>query len=192
MRQWTGWMRTALIILLLEIIATTSLINYTLLSQTKTVNIVQAQEVLPYEGTVAQAGVSQKSLDSTESTSTEIDVIGMIRGNFPDNAEVAIKLAHAESGLKADTESWIDKTADGHSFSIGLMQINLTQHNLGEVDCTKAFTGKNYKAVVINKDLYNKCVELAKDPEINLKKAKEIYDRSGWNAWGAYNKTMLN
>jgi len=116
------------------------------------------------------------------------DISAMIAQTFPEETKLAVAVAKAESGLNPDTESWIDRTADGRPFSVGLMQINLTWHELDGVKCYEAFQGKNYKAKVINENLYQKCVKLAKDPKINLETAKGIYERSGnhFGAWGAY------
>jgi len=191
MEHWHKYIKVLLIVLLVEIIIVNALVINYFLSKTETISIVNAQEVGRESGMLVQADVSQKVLDSQESASTEIDVIGLIRANFPDNAEVAIRVFQAESGLKADTESWCDRTADDRSFSIGLAQINITQHKIGELDCPSSFKGANYKAIVINEKLYNECVKKAKNPEENLRVAKKIYDGRGWNSWGAYDKSML-
>ena len=107
---------------------------------------------------------------------------------FPEAKNEALAVFTAESGLNPQTESNIDIMPDGRPFSIGISQINLTWHELNGVKCYEAFEGKNYKAKVINEKLYEECVELAKDPKINLETARGIYDRSGGNfyKWGAF------
>ena len=195
LEQWK-WMKIVLTMILIEIIIVCGVIIYTLLSQSHTVVITaQASEVISQnspsgdvasnpsdENAVSNAGISLGNI------SYGATVEDLIVKYFGSESETAIKLFQAESGLNPNNESWCDKTADGHSFSIGLTQINLTQHKLGEVDSTKAYKGKNYEAIVIDEGLYSKCVKLAKDPKVNLTQAKKIYDSRGFTAWGAYNK----
>lgn len=110
----------------------------------------------------------------------------MIERTFPEDKKMAIKVFKLESGLDPNTPSNCDITKDGYVYSWGLVQINLTQHIIDGVDCTKAFSGKNNQATVVDKYLYSKCVKLAQDPEKSLELARKIYDKRKWNAWGAY------
>ncbi len=116
------------------------------------------------------------------------DISEMIRQTFPEDSHTAIALFQKESGLNPDCDSTTDIMADGRPFSVGLAQINLTQHKIGSVECYKAFRGKNYHAVVIDEGLYSKCVKMAKTPQLALEKARQIYEgrNNTWNAWGAY------
>ncbi len=77
-------------------------------------------------------------------------------------------------------------------YSFGIFQINLTQHELNGIDCTKAFQGKNNAATVIDKALYAKCAEMAKNPQINIQEAHDIFEKHGWSSWGAYNNNSYN
>ena len=133
-----------------------------------------------------------------------------------------------ESGGSSTIESKVDVCEDGNSFSIGLFQINMVATNFtipGEnqgknINCNPGEifeyskgtstpsreidpqTGKyKYKCKVINQDLYKKCKNALKDPQINideaLKKAKPdtIYNPESktlitrrvnfkpWSAW---------
>jgi len=71
-----------------------------------------------------------------------------------------------------------DITKDGKSFSVGLFQLNLTQHDLG-MGCTSAFSGKNYNATVVNQSLYDQCVAKAQDPNFNTAYACQLYNNRG-------------
>lgn len=101
---------------------------------------------------------------------------------FPNQYEKALSVFKCESGLDPKRHSEVDLMADGRAFSVGLAQINLTVSNVGGVDCTKAFLGKDYKAKVIDEELYKQCVKLAEDPDINLEAAKKK-QRGNWGAW---------
>lgn len=110
-----------------------------------------------------------------------------IRKTFPEEPNTAVATFYGESNHDATLGSHIDKTIDGHSFSWGIAQINITQHKVEGVDCPSAFLGKNSKARVIDRALFDKCVALLTDVDINLKKAREIYDERGsFGAWSVY------
>ena len=129
--------------------------------------------------TVGQVNGSEKSLTSIEN---------LIASYFPDNTEDAIRVFQAESGLNPDCPSVTDITKDGYVYSYGLAQINLTVSNIGGVDCSKAFKGRNNNAIVVDKALYNQCVKLAKDPDLNLDCAqKKFQGRGNWSSWGVVN-----
>lgn len=102
----------------------------------------------------------------------------------------AAAIAYAESHLNPKKPSESDLMADGRPFSVGLFQINMTWHTLAGTDCSKAFKGKDYAAVVIDETLYAKCVELAQDPLISIDTAKGIYQRSGnsFYQWSTFAK----
>ena len=112
----------------------------------------------------------------------------LIRKAFPEEPEIAVALAKAESGLDPEKPSEIDLMRDGRAFSIGLMQINLTVHKIDSFDCPSAFKGKDYQAVVVDEAMYQACVALASDPERSVDTARGIYVRSGYTfrRWGAY------
>jgi len=124
--------------------------------------------------------------------STE-DIAELVREYFPEEPNTAVATFYGESHLDPTLGSYVDRTRDGHAFSWGIAQINLTVHELEGVDCKKAFRGQNNNATVIDRPLFDKCVKLAQDPGINLKKAREIYEGrealgiDGFTAWGVYN-----
>lgn len=130
---------------------------------------------------VAVGVVSEKSTPQTSLGSLEEKILKEFNGD-----KVALAIARAESGLNHKQPSTTDFTADGHPFSIGLFQVNLTWNKVGGVDCTKAFNGKDKKAVVVDEELYTKCVKLASDPDKNIAAAKEIKKSGSWTRWGAY------
>jgi len=122
----------------------------------------------------------------------------IIREHFP-NDHTMLAIAKAESGLNPECQSNTDKLSDGRPFSIGLFQINLTVSEINGVNCSKAFRGINYDAVVIDEQLFEKCVNLAKNPLFNIKSAKDKYQNrvnrglDGRGAWGAFtNKAYLS
>lgn len=135
--------------------------------------------------TAVNSGGEESETQQKHADSTLHDLITKV---FPEDSTIALAIARSESGLNPRQESTTDKMADGRPFSIGLMQINLTVSSVGGVDCTKAFSGRNYHAVVVDEDLYERCVDLAKDPEHNLVAARHKYDgrKQTWLAWGAY------
>jgi len=119
--------------------------------------------------------------------------VGALSGTcFSSVANQASSIARAESAGVETAPSSVDKCAlDGKAVSWGLFQINLTVHKLGNLDCPSAFEGGPYTANnkncrVINQPLYDQCVSAAKNPQINIQKACEIYTaRGNWSAWGA-------
>lgn len=146
----------------------------------------QAENHTVEEGSSMEAGDAGGTLQNQRSDAS-VSIEELIREYFPENHELATAIFTHESQLLPDNESWIDRTADGHAFSIGIGQVNLTQHEIAGVKCREAFKGKNKHAIVINQELYEKCKELAKDPRLNLEKCREIYEeRQNFSAWGSY------
>ncbi len=112
--------------------------------------------------------------------SSDESIESQIKEAFPEGDRVtAAAIAYAESHHNPVKASESDLMPDGRPFSVGLFQINLTWHELAGTDCSKAFKGKNYKAVVVDEILYAKCVQLAQDPKVNIQTASSIYQRSG-------------
>lgn len=94
----------------------------------------------------------------------------VIADEFGDNAKIAIAIAKAESHLNpnAKGDMHIEFTKDGITMghSCGVFQIRVLP---GRPDC-----------------------ETLKDPEFNIKYAKQMFDRSGFTPWSAYkNGTYL-
>lgn len=177
---------------LLQIAGTIALI----LTLNVLINVAQAEPtVYQFENTPIDFGTSiapeSEHLNDDQNDEgkdgTAVDIVSKIEQAFPGN-KVAKALAQAESGLNPKKHSDTDRMKDGRAFSVGVMQINLTVHKVGDKDCTKAFSGRNYQAKVINEALYQECVKLAENPDVNLTVAKGIYERSGntFNSWGAY------
>jgi hypothetical protein len=112
----------------------------------------------------------------------------LIRNYFPEDPETAIAIAKAESGLDPRKPSTTDITRDGHVYSHGLFQINLTVSNIDGVPCNQAFDGKNNGSTIKDTALYKKCVKLAQDPIKNLNAARLKYEgrKNTWGAWGAF------
>lgn len=111
---------------------------------------------------------------------TKSVVIEEIKSTFPvESVDTAIAIARAESRLVPEKDSDLDIMQDGRPFSVGVFQINITWHELGGHNCPAAFRGKSFKAVVIDEELYDTCVKLARDYKVNINKAHDIYKRSG-------------
>lgn len=112
------------------------------------------------------------------------DVERLVRDVFFDQQDKALAVFQCESGLNPKRHSEVDVMSDGRPFSIGLAQINLTVSEVAGVNCSKAFHGRNKYAKVVDESLYNKCVELAEDPNHNLASARGKFDgRKNWTAW---------
>lgn len=115
-----------------------------------------------------------------------------IKYYFPLRFEKAKAVFTCESGLDPKKPSAVDKMADGRAFSFGLAQINLTVSEIGGVDCSKAFVGRNSNAKVVDEPLYTTCVALAEDADLNLQAAqkKQHGNVDSWGAWSwCHNKT---
>jgi len=138
--------------------------------------------------TVIDNGQDRESDRGIKEDAPEKSIEEKITEVFPEESETAIAIFKAESGLDPEAESTTDKLKDGRPFSIGLTQINITVHEVDGLKCHEAFQGKDYTAVVIDEDLYSKCIKAAKDPDKNLAVAGGIYERSGDNfgRWGAF------
>ncbi len=119
-------------------------------------------------------------------------------GIFANAANEASEICAKEGLNNARTVSGVDKLGDGTPYSFGLFQINITAHSLGNLNCPQAFNnggractvrscGPGTGIKVTNPDLYNKCVEAAKTPSINITKAHDIYMKAhaSWSPWGA-------
>ena len=76
----------------------------------------------------------------------------------------------------------------------GLYQINLTVHKVGGLDCPAAFGNRGWtcsrSCTVTDKDLYNRCVDAAKNAANNIEVACRLYQQSkaagrpGFWDWG--------
>jgi hypothetical protein len=88
----------------------------------------------------------------------------LIKEVFGDKADIAIAIAKAESGLNpeavGDLHITFEKDGKLMGMSCGLFQVRILE---GRPDC-----------------------ETLKDPETNVRYAKALYDKSGFQPWSAY------
>lgn len=129
-------------------------------------------------------------------TSGPASVANLQNTCFASKAEQASSVANGESGGNPGTKSGSDVCLDGNSGSWGLFQINLTVHTIAGLNCPSAFEGKIAKSTkvgknlyncrVTNPDLYQRCVNAAKDAATNITKACEIQRTGSWTQWGFY------
>lgn len=88
----------------------------------------------------------------------------LIKEVFGDKADIAIAIAKAESGLNpeavGDLHITFEKNGKLMGMSCGLFQVRILE---GRPDC-----------------------ETLKDPKENVKFAKALYDKAGWEPWSAY------
>jgi hypothetical protein len=117
-------------------------------------------------------------------------------------ASQAGEICAAESGGNSSNLSRSDVTNDGHSYSVGLFQINITNSFKQTVDgqnCSAAFSGVcqgsnvvqsgssagHCSVTVKNAQLYNDCVAAAENPTNNVNGACALNNdgSSGWGRW---------
>lgn len=120
-------------------------------------------------------------------------------------ASQASQICSAESAGDPASESKTDiLIASGLPFSIGLFQINMTQHNLtgpacralnggNPLNCISAFSGKNYTATIVDMPLYEQCRAALKNPDCNAETAAGIVTTDGgsWRQWSTAKKCKL-
>lgn len=106
-------------------------------------------------------------------------------------------ICSGESSGVDNALSSVDKCQGGgtnDSVSVGLFQINLSVHKVAGLNCPSAFntayTAKiakdKTKCWVTDRDLYNKCVTAASDPNTNINAAVKLYSQNNnWKQWGA-------
>lgn len=71
------------------------------------------------------------------------------------------------------------------SFSWGLFQINLKVHSINGINCPSAFNGNTIKSDPVSQDIFKKCVAAAQNPQFNITKAIEIFNKNStpWGDW---------
>ncbi len=109
---------------------------------------------------------------------------------FGNQAANASSICNAESNGNPTILSGVDKIKTGEAFSVGLFQINITANKLygcsnQTLNCPAAFNGKNSNATIVNRSLYNQCVQAAQDASCNTSNAARLYSNTSWNSWGA-------
>lgn len=116
-----------------------------------------------------------------------------LSGTFGDRAQDASKVCLAESGGRAaiSDRGSTDRIADGRAFSVGLFQINMTVGGRplsGEacglssgqtLDCSKAFSGRNTSATVVDEDLYTQCRTALERSACNMQVARQLWQGAG-------------
>lgn len=121
-------------------------------------------ELLKYVGSlfigvaIATTTPSTIYLEAPSQPVEVIDVEQMVRQTFPEDPDTAVAIAFAESSLNLEAVN--PEQHEGCKGSIGLMQIACI-HYEGDTD-----------------DL--------KNPVLNLKIARKLYEKEGWRPWGAY------
>lgn len=114
---------------------------------------------------------------------------------FGSDAAAAACIARAESGCGGSFYSKSDIDSTGTPFSVSPWQINLTVHEVvgcgSTLDCKSAYSGRNYKAKIINKPLYDACVTALSNPKCAATNARRIQQTSGWRAWSTASKCGL-
>lgn len=113
---------------------------------------------------------------------------------FGDQAKNASIVCNAESGGSSKVGSGTDKCG-GQSASWGLMQINVTCHNIDGLNCSGAvsccYDGRSCdqsNCSVTNPIVFNQCVSAATDPQKNIQYACSLYGSQGFKPWGAAKK----
>jgi hypothetical protein len=117
---------------------------------------------------------------------------------FGSQAKNASIVCNAESGGSAGVGSGTDKCG-GSSASWGVMQINVTCHNIGGYSCTSAvsccYDNKSCNAstcTIKDQATFDKCVAAASNSSTNISAACSIYKKSGWGQWGAAGKCGIS
>jgi hypothetical protein len=186
--------RVGLLLILIGVFYGISVAEYRKLAGENTIIIEQAlgSEIVRIDAesdgmTVVSAKDEPEDGDLAKNQDSGDGLAILIAEAFPENPEIMIAIAKAESGMNPQAQSTTDRMADGRAFSHGLFQINLTVSEIAGVKCHEAFHGKNYKAKVINEELFTKCIVLAHNAKYSIGTAREKYDERGnFTAWGAY------
>lgn len=96
-------------------------------------------------------------------------IVQEIHNTFPENPDLAVRIAQCESGLKMIQSNHV--LSYGREQSWGIFQIHA-------------------------KDWENKAIQLGypdykTDIQQNIQMARYIYDNSGWRAWSCFTKKMI-
>ena len=147
-------------------------------------------------GTIDSTTGKYKKITSGKCTVENLTALN--KTNTPSTwATQASCICSGESGGVDNALSSVDKCQGGgtnDSVSIGLFQINLSVHKIAGLNCPSAFntayTAKiakdKTKCWVTDRELYNKCVKAASNPDTNISAAWNIYSqKSNWKQWGA-------
>ncbi len=155
-----------------------------------------AGNILPAGATVGQLNTNPGNGQCTPVVSGPASVASLQSTCFGGDAQQASSISEAESGGQATEVSRTDICADGNSVSIGLFQINLTNHPINGLNCPAAFSSEysasNKTCIVVNQALYQSCVTAAENPAYNIAEACVISNNgASWTQWGSHTKCGL-
>ena len=119
---------------------------------------IQIAEAYKVEEPVVIAEVLKKEV-RIEIVYSKESIEREIRKAFPENPDLAVAIAKAESGENLNTKAYNPESHGKCNGSYGVFQIACVHE-------------KN------TKELY--------DPMVNIKKARAIYLKEGWKPWGGY------
>lgn len=135
--------------------------------------------------------------DFSRFTNSGVCASEFLGGYFGSQASVAACVVQGESACGASLVSRTDLVANrSDAFSFGAFQINISVHEVqgcagigadsNYLDCKTAFSGQNYDATVVDRDLYNACAAALMNPECSAINASRLQQRDGWGIWSAY------
>jgi hypothetical protein len=124
---------------------------------------------------------------------------------------MAAAVCKLESGGNPNLASGVDVCSDGNPFSFGLFQINImanydvlgcaTRNEMFNVSgsgtqgsCAERRNGMcvKYNCSVKDQTKYNACKQKVLNYQTHMQATKAIYDRQGWQAWGAWTRHCRN
>tara|TARA_B100000745_G_scaffold74148_2_gene44704 strand:+ start:2067 stop:2999 length:933 start_codon:yes stop_codon:yes gene_type:complete len=122
---------------------------------------------------------------------------------FGSQANEAACIVAKESACGASPLSRTDTDRNGYPFSVGIFQINMTVHNVigcagkgavvNNLNCPAAYSGKNYSARIVNKNLYEQCRNALLNPQCSAINAVRIKNARGgsWRDWSTAQSCRL-
>lgn len=193
-----AWIMSALTGLLL--LAGAYLILYTINPNLVNLSLpgLQGINITPAATTNGGAGTSGGSNTCTPAPSGPCSVSQLQQSCMGSNAAAASEICKAESsGIPSNGG---DLSTSGKPVSIGLFQINLTQHAIGSLNCPAAFdhawhapgvcgkgTGcgpSTIKTDPASQALYSQCVAAAENQNTNISMACSISNQgTNWSQW---------
>jgi len=137
------------------------------------------------------ATVSSKQFFDNKGTCSE----SFLSPYFGGDASEAACIVRAESACGGSLLSRSDKDRNGYPFSIGIFQVNMTVHHVigcagigaavNDLNCPGAYSGRNYSAYIVNRNLYDQCKKALLNPQCAAKNAVRIRSARGgsWKDW---------
>jgi hypothetical protein len=187
-----SWIWSALTGLLL--LAGAYLILYTI-NPNLTNLTLPSLESIKIVATPGVGGTGTGSVTCTPAPSGPCSVSQLQETCMGSNATAASEICQAESGGIPSNGG--DKSTSGQPVSIGLFQINLTQHPIGNLNCPLAFDhpwhmlgvcGKGNTgcgpSTIVNQALYAKCVAAIEPAAQNISEACSVSGNGqNWSQW---------